>query len=148
MDLSKHNCLAPSYYQTWQLKGPEGYVTVKTSGNLRTDSADVIREAVLAGLGIGLCPTWSVADDLLNGHLQVLLPEYSDASGIAIHAVYPCRQFVPAKLRSFVDFLAQRFGAEPYWEKAYNAFAGAGVSASQTVRVPPSLRASDNRNVL
>ncbi|MEJ2124047.1 MAG: LysR family transcriptional regulator [Alphaproteobacteria bacterium] len=148
MDLSKHNCLAPSYYQTWHLKGPEGVVSVKTSGNLRTDSGDVIREAVLAGLGIGLCPTWSVADDLRNGRLQVLLPEYSDASGIAIHAVYPCRQFVPAKLRSFVDFLAQRFGTEPYWEKAFNTYAGTGISASQAVRVTPSFRASDSRSVL
>lgn len=145
-DLDKHNCLSPSYYPSWRLKGPEGYVTVKTHGNLRTDSADVIREAVLAGLGIGLCPTWSVAEDIRSGRLQVLLPEYDDARGIAIHAVYPCRQFVPAKLRSFVDFLAQRYGAEPYWDKEFNSIAS--ISAAQALRVNPSFHPTAGRGAL
>ena len=46
-----------------------------------------------------------------------MLPEYHETSGVAVYAVYPCRQFVPAKLKLFVDFLAQQFGAMPYWDR-------------------------------
>ena len=36
---------------------------------------------------------------------------------LGIHAVYPQRSYVPPKVRAFIDFLAQRFGGKPEWEK-------------------------------
>jgi hypothetical protein len=36
---------------------------------------------------------------------------------MAIYAVYPCRDFMPTKVNAFIDFMAEHFALEPYWEK-------------------------------
>ena len=119
-DLANHNCLMLGFTSVWRLEGPDGHVNVKVSGNLRSNSSDVVHEALLCGLGIGLRSTWDVADDLKSGRLRVVLPDYHEGSRLGVYAVYPCRQFVPAKLRVFVDFLAQLYGPEPYWDRGLN----------------------------
>jgi len=40
---------------------------------------------------------------------------------VAIYAVYPHRRFLPAKTRAFIEFLAESFGPEPYWDKPTRA---------------------------
>ncbi len=116
-DLAHHNCLAPSAQEVWRLQGPEGPASVRVTGNIRTNSTEVVRESVLAGLGIGLRSTWDVGPELKSGKLVIVLPEYHESPRVAVYAVYPCRQYVPAKLRVFVDFLSALFGPEPYWDK-------------------------------
>ncbi|MGE0613903.1 MAG: substrate binding domain-containing protein, partial [Hyphomicrobiales bacterium] len=116
-ELSRYNCLAPAAQEVWRLQGPEGPASVRASGSIRTNSTEVVREAVLAGLGIALRSTWDVGPELKSGRLKVILPEYHESPRVAVYAVYPCRQYVPAKLRVFVDFLAGLFGPEPYWDK-------------------------------
>lgn len=134
-DLSKHNCLATGYTQLWRLEGPEGQANIKVSANLRSNSSDIVHEAVLSGVGLALRSTWEISEDLKAGRLTVVLPEYHETSGMAVYAVYPCRQFVPAKLRFFVDFLAQRYGPEPYWDRGLDLSAG-----KQAIVGKPSLR--------
>ena len=119
-DLGSHNCLSVGFQPVWRLEGPEGQVALKVSGNLRSNSSDVIHEALLSGLGIGLRSTWDVSDDLKSGRLRVVLPDYHEGPRLAVYAVYPCRQYVPAKLRVFVDFLSQLYGPEPYWDRGLN----------------------------
>lgn len=119
-DLTKHNCLAPGFHSLWRLDGPEGQASVKVSGNLRSNSSDVVHEAVLSGLGIAMRSTWDISDDLRSGRLQIVLPHYHESARAGVYAVYPCRQYVPVKLRVFVDFLAQRYGTEPYWDRGLN----------------------------
>lgn len=116
-ELAGHNCLAAAAQDVWRLQGPEGPATARTNGNIRTNSTEVVREAVLAGMGIGLRSTWDIGPELKSGRLQIVLPDYHESPRVAVYAVYPCRQYVPAKLRVFVDFLADRFGPEPYWDK-------------------------------
>ncbi len=115
-DLGKHNCLALGYQNVWRLSGPDGATTVKISSNLRVNSGDVLHEAQLSGLGIAMRSTWAISEDLKNGRLRVILPEYRESPGVAVYAVYPSRQFLPAKLKLFVDFLAHQFGPMPYWD--------------------------------
>jgi DNA-binding transcriptional LysR family regulator len=119
-DLTHHNCLSVGFQSIWRLEGPEGQVSLKVSGNLRSNSSDVVHEALLSGLGIGLRSTWDVSDDLKAGRLRIALPDYHEGNGVGIYAIYPCRQYVPAKLRVFVDFLAQLYGPEPYWDRGLN----------------------------
>lgn len=116
-DLTRHNCLTVGFQSVWRLDGPDGHVSLKVSGNLRSNSSDIVHEALLSGVGIGLRSTWDVSDDLKAGRLRIVLPEYHEGARLGIYAVYPCRQFVPAKLRVFVDFLAQLYGPEPYWDR-------------------------------
>lgn len=116
-DLAKFNCLAPSAQEVWRLQGPDGPVSVRVNGNIRTNSTEVVREAVIAGLGIAMRSTWDVGPELKSGKLKIILPDYQESPRVAVYAVYPCRQYVPAKLRVFVDFLAGLFGPDPYWNK-------------------------------
>jgi DNA-binding transcriptional LysR family regulator len=135
-DLSGHNCLTVGLHSVWRLEGPDGAINMKVSGNLRSNSSDVVHEALLSGLGIGMRSTWDVADDLKAGRLRAVLTEYHESPRLGVYAVYPCRQFVPAKLRVFVDFLAQLYGPEPYWDRGVN------TSYVQPVVKKPVLRAA------
>lgn len=129
-DLESHNCLSAGAQDTWRIEGPDGIKHLRVRGNIRTNSSELVREALLAGLGIGLRSTWDISDELESGLLNVVLPEYRGASTVAVYAVYPCREFMPAKVSVFIDFLAELYGNEPYWER--------GASSERVA--PPKLR--------
>lgn len=116
-DLAKHNCLTTSAQEVWRLQGPDGPASIRINGNIRTNSTEVVRESVIAGLGIALRSTWDVGPELKSGRLKIILPEFHESPRVAVYAVYPCRQFIPAKLRVFIDYLGNLYGPEPYWDK-------------------------------
>lgn len=114
-DLEMHNCLSAGAQETWRLEGPEGQLQFRAKGNIRSNSADFIREALLSGLGIGLRSTWDIGRELMSGDLRVILPQYRGSSNVAIYAVYPCRDFMPSKVNVFIEFLSECYGIEPCW---------------------------------
>ncbi len=122
-DLADHSCLIYTYLSAlsaqreWRFKGPKGPVSVHVSGCLEANNGDALRDAALAGLGVYLAPTFIVGDDLWAGRLEEVLSDYED-SRLSVYAVYPHRQHLSAKVRAFVDFLVERFGPEPYWDRA------------------------------
>ena len=116
-DLDFHNCLTAGAQDTWRLQGPDGAHQIRVKGNIRSNSAEFVREALLSGLGIGLRSIWDVGPELQSGALKVVLPQYKGADSVAIYAVYPCRDFMPAKVNALIDFLGDLYGPEPYWEK-------------------------------
>jgi len=116
-DLEHHACLAAANQVPWRLVGPEGPVSVTPSGPIETNSSEVAREAILAGLGIGWRSTWDVGPELGRGELETVLPAYSASPRIGVFAVYPSRRMLPAKVRMFIDFLARLYGPTPYWDK-------------------------------
>lgn len=120
-DLADHACLTAAPQDHWRLEGPEGIVTVKPVGPIQTNSSEVVREAVLAGLGIALRSTWDVGPDLSAGRLRLVLPNYRASRHVAVHAVYPSRRFLPAKVRLFIDYLSRLYGPSPYWDKGLAA---------------------------
>lgn len=119
--LSSHDCLVmvsgKLANSVWRLRGASGgEVSVRVRGRLEANLGEVIRDAAIAGMGIALHSTWHVCDDLRAGRLQRVLPTYSlPESGI--YAVMPQRRLVPARARAFTDFLAQRFGRTPPWDR-------------------------------
>lgn len=115
-DLAGHNCIAIGSNSTWRLEGPDGPVLVRATANIRTNSSEVVRECVVAGLGIGLRSTWDVYKELKAGKLKVVLPKYKVSSRLGIYAVHQRQEHVPAKLRVFVEFLVNLYGAAPYWD--------------------------------
>ncbi len=118
-DLKHHNCLMYTYLLTQselRFDGPEGPVAVPVAGTLHSNNGDILRAAALAGIGVYFAPTFLVGDDVRAGRLERALPEYDDTS-LSIYAVYPHNRHLSAKVRAFVDFLAQRFGGEPPWDK-------------------------------
>ena len=117
-DLSRHRLLAAEPQLTWRLEGPEGSVAYRPQTVLQTNSSEVIREAVLAGMGISFRSTWDVSGELRRGTLRRIMPAYSGAHDVAIYAVYSGRRLVPVKVRALVDYLAGLFGSDvPYWDR-------------------------------
>ena len=97
--------------------GPDGRdEVVRVSGRLLANNGDILRTAALDGLGIALLPSFIAGEHVRSGALVRLLPD-SVASEGALYAVYPPGRHLSAKLRSFIDFLAARFGEAPEWDR-------------------------------
>jgi DNA-binding transcriptional LysR family regulator len=118
-DLQRHNCLTTTeLHMNWEFKGPDGKRgAVRVSGHYACDNWEVLRDWALAGMGVALKSTWDVRKQLENGSLIWLLPGYDFGPDVAIYAVYPHRRYLPAKTRVFIDYLAESFGPEPYWDQ-------------------------------
>lgn len=114
-DLGQHNCIVyteATMRNAWRLSAgpgaadPEGTVRViKVDGNLQTDSSEVIRTSVIAGMGIGYAPSWLFEDEIARGEVVRVLPDWSLRS--PIHVVMPQERRHSAKVRAFSDHLAQ-----------------------------------------
>lgn len=83
-------------------------LTIRAQGNMQTNSSEVVRSAVLSGMGIGFSPTWLFEDELAKGDLQVLLPDWF-APSIPVHLVSPGQRRQSAKVRAFADHLANAY---------------------------------------
>lgn len=118
-DLTDHNCLTSSRFpprDEWPFRGPNGDTTYKVTGSFRSNIGDAVHRMALNGLGLAMLPTYMIGNDLKAGRLQAVLTEY-EPKPYAIAALYPDRRYLPVKVRSFVDFLAERMGPEPGWEQ-------------------------------
>jgi DNA-binding transcriptional LysR family regulator len=80
---------------------------IPIQAKLFSDSIYAVRAATLAGLGASLVSAWVVADDLAQGRLVQLVPEWGAAS-LPVYIVYPYARFYPARLRSFVKLMRNR----------------------------------------
>lgn len=119
-DLTRHNCLIYTNVPTaeqWVFRVDGESRSVRVTGNLRTSNGDMLRAAALAGVGIVVLPTFLCGDALSEGSLRCLLPDHF-ALGSSIFAVYPQNRHLSPKVRAVVDFLATRFGPNPYWDSA------------------------------
>jgi len=142
-ELDMHNCLSAGAQDFWRLTGPNGPETIRVKGNIRSNSAEFVRTALMSGLGIALRSIWDIGPELQRGELKVVLPEYRGADSVAIYAVYPCRDFMPTKVNALIEFLADLYGTEPYWDKAYDGPKPHGAAKpSAKVGAAPSVRAA------
>jgi DNA-binding transcriptional LysR family regulator len=114
-DLPHHDLIAFSTSTgtlPWRLVGPDGPVEIAPRAWLRANEFGLLRTAIAAGLGIGLAETISSSRDAREGRIQRVLSEYSMHGG-TLYAVYPSSHRVAAKVRVFIDVLAEhvsRFG--------------------------------------
>ncbi|MCC7547102.1 MAG: LysR family transcriptional regulator [Burkholderiales bacterium] len=118
-DLAKHNCLGYTYTRggnEWPVIGPDGPVNIPVRGSLRANHGEVLYRAAIDGLGLVLQPTFIAGEALENGQLEAVMPDYRPAE-LSAYAVFLSRKFLSAKVRTFVDFLADRLGPEPYWDR-------------------------------
>lgn len=114
-DLARHRCILhrqnDDAYATWRLEKGRKSEAVKVRGSLSSNDGDVVLGWALDGHGILLRSEWDLAKYLDSGRLQVVLPDYTLPSA-DLYAYYPSRQHQPAKLRAFIDFLANSFLVE------------------------------------
>ena len=118
-DLRKHECvlfpaLAPK--GVWTLRRDRRKYSVQVAGAFETDEMDVVRAAVVAGLGIGILPVYMVGDALQQGQLVPLLREFQVVPESAIYLVYLPNRTLSSRVRALLDFLVERFEPVPSWE--------------------------------
>lgn len=114
-DLAQHNCLVYTelpWRNAWTLTAGPGATepagtsrAIRVSGNLQTNSSEVIRASVLAGMGIAFSPTWLFEDELAKGEVVHLLPDW-EAAAIPIHLVSPPERRQSAKVKAFAAHVA------------------------------------------
>ena len=117
-DLVKHNCL--DYIHSgdkglWRFYGPGGEVSVPVSGRLRINDDEALSQVVLGGFGLALLPTFIIGKDIQAKRLKSVLSEYIPVYQ-HVYALYLPKRNLPLKIRVLIDFLIERFGAEPYWD--------------------------------
>lgn len=105
----------PQRFDHWRLQQADDPQVhhVEVAGPLSSNSGEMVRDWCLAGHGIMLRSLWDIAPQLARGDLVRVLPAWSmpDAD---VHWLAPYRAQVPRRIRLLVDFLAQRFGEEPW----------------------------------
>jgi DNA-binding transcriptional LysR family regulator len=112
-DLAGHLCVNFQYEHfrnRWTVEGAQGKVHVPVKSNFMSNNAELLRQAATAGMGIVGRPSFSLRDDLSSGRLIRLLPDYQ-LGRVSVSMVYPSRRFLPAKIRSFIDFINGMFPA-------------------------------------
>jgi DNA-binding transcriptional LysR family regulator len=117
-DLARHACLAyassaGSARPSWTFARGDRSTTVPIAPRLQVDNSILLRDALRAGFGLALMPSFVVADDLRAGSLVQVLPAYQ-VEPLTIHAVYPAARHLLHKTRAFVEFLRQAFADAPW----------------------------------
>lgn len=127
-DLANHSCLAFTHAgrpTDWRFKtrpnnGSDDPLsnnrTLPVHGRFCASSAEALRDAALAGYGIGQLATFLIGDDLRAGRLVPVLESYMTL-GPSIRAVYPTGRHLSPKVRRFIDLLAETWRRHPPWDE-------------------------------
>ncbi len=111
-DLIAHNALIYTQRHNsdqWLFQDKSGHTTaIKVNGNLRSNDANLLLSSALAGHGTMFGPDFMFKKYLKSQELQQILEEYYLPPS-TLYAVYPNSQFVPLKIRAFIDFLVQEW---------------------------------------
>ena len=119
-DLAEHRCLIYSL-----LKDPYNWTfsdekdnehSVKVKPFLKASAGDFMRSAAVEGHGIVYMPTFIVYKEIERGELIPILKGYKTWQ-INAYAIYPQTRHLSQRVRSFVDFLVERFKGKPYWDR-------------------------------
>ncbi|MEQ9146454.1 MAG: LysR family transcriptional regulator [Parvibaculaceae bacterium] len=121
-DLTTHNCLLYSYsvpVDEWVFQKAGKRSTVRVTGNYRVNNSEALRVSLLSGIGIGRLPTFVAAQDVKRGRLVPVLDSY-EMKQTSLYALYPQKQFLPYKVRTFLDFIVTSLGGDtPYWDMPF-----------------------------
>ncbi|QBR03672.1 LysR family transcriptional regulator [Paraburkholderia pallida] len=111
-DLAKHRILSQTQETgtlSWTF-AKEDQEQIVVNPSFTVNNATMLKQAALAGMGIAMLPAGLVSDDLLAGNLIRLLPDYTVVnSDVEVSLVYPSRQYIPQKVRTFIDRAIEYF---------------------------------------
>ncbi|SMY34669.1 LysR family transcriptional regulator [Photobacterium andalusiense] len=117
-ELRNHNCITyqsrERKYVNWAFSRDGVQQSIRVRGNYRIDNAPAVLDAAVSGLGIAYLSTYLMTDEIETNKLIQLLPEWKTTVDLPIYAVYPRRKYLAPKVRSFIDFMAERMAQAPY----------------------------------
>jgi len=118
-DLARHSCLTFTHAGRaveWRFTIDGTPQARPVEGRFSASNAEALRDAVLAGHGIGQLATFLVGDDIRAGRLVRLLDQHA-TEGEPVRAVYPSRQHLAPKVRQFIDLLVESWSPVPPWDR-------------------------------
>ncbi|MDC0659375.1 LysR family transcriptional regulator [Leisingera sp. SS27] len=119
-DLHAHALIGFQDHSARDLKTADGRAGVfdPQSANCRLVLNDGLSQkaVTVAGAGISMNSMWSVHDEIREGSLVRVLPEYDVDDQSVLWLVYPKSNVLTAKVRVFIDYLVERIGRSPVWE--------------------------------
>jgi DNA-binding transcriptional LysR family regulator len=111
-DLAHHNCITyidSPWGAQWAFRSSaDRSEPIPVTGNLQANTSDSLRQGAILGQGLVYGPIFLVQDELKSGRLVPVLTHIPTAE-LSIDAIYPHRQFLPAKVRRFIDLAAEHF---------------------------------------
>ncbi|MBK5527734.1 LysR family transcriptional regulator [Pseudomonas sp. TH06] len=117
-DLQQHDCLSFAYpagddwqsvEKRWRLSGPDGEIMVDVSGPMLMNTSAGLHQAARTGMGIVMLPDALVEQDLREGKLVEVIPDYQPPSR-PLHLLYAPDRYRLPKLRRFVEFAMKTWG--------------------------------------
>lgn len=117
-DLQQHDCLSFAYpagddwqsvEKRWRLSGPDGEIMVDVSGPMLMNTSAGLHQAARTGMGIVMLPDALVEQDLRDGRLVAVMPDYQPPSR-PLHLLYAQDRYRLPKLRRFVEFAMRTWG--------------------------------------
>jgi DNA-binding transcriptional LysR family regulator len=118
-ELIHHQCLAytssadPRHWQFLVEGRPQAF---PIRCQIQASNGDVLLQAAIAGFGLTCTPAFICAEALRQGTVRQVLDEFP-LPELGIHALLPSNRLVPHRTRVLMEFLAQRLGPEPPWER-------------------------------
>ena len=110
-DLVHHECVSfahASGYATWRVAGPDGvFEEIRVAGRVCGNTAQSLRKAAVAGLGIALLPYTLTRFDLQSGLLVPVLQQHK-CSGHGLNVLYPSRRQLPRAVSAFIDLVVEK----------------------------------------
>ncbi|UOO82353.1 LysR family transcriptional regulator [Uruburuella testudinis] len=108
-EAAQHQAVLPSYTDMSCVEFTRNGHTeiLELNANIYSDNTLMCRKMIQAGCGIGYLPEWTVCNDLSEGKLVRLLPDYQTLT-VKLYAAYVDRAFLSAKVRSMIDFLVTK----------------------------------------
>ncbi|MBE9014637.1 LysR family transcriptional regulator [Chroococcidiopsis sp. CCALA 051] len=117
-DVEQHNCLLfplAGFRSRWIFMDKNGDKSeIPVRGRVVISSAIALQQCAIAGMGLALLPHWLIDEDLNNGKLVNVFPDYQVTAtdfNTAAWLIYPSRAYVPLKVRVFIDFLKKHISS-------------------------------------
>lgn len=119
--LKQHTILkyegASTSASSWQMTDPEGQqVSVSLEPKMSANNGDFLKAMALAHKGITMLPTFLAWKELATGELVEVLGDHR-VPELSAYAIYPRNRYLPKRARLLIDFIAQKFGENPYWDQ-------------------------------
>jgi DNA-binding transcriptional LysR family regulator len=95
---------APRLDWPWQREGAFG--AVRVTPQLLPTSSETLRRGAIEGAGFSWLPSFVCGRDIREGRLVPVLEDH-DWGSLGLYVLYPHRRFVPSRLRTFIDFVAE-----------------------------------------
>ncbi|WP_433766214.1 LysR family transcriptional regulator [Pseudomonas putida] len=115
-DLASHDCVIaalPGGHAIWRLVGPDGEEEVQVTGRFSGNTAQALRKAALAGLGIALLPPVMARQEVEAGTLVPVLAQYRP-KGYGLNVLYPSRRQLPLAVSAFIEWVIRKMNADSF----------------------------------